>query len=217
MLALLEHLAAHLLGARQNGLGLADAQRRGPGAGVDALHQRADQLLVLALELLHHLAALAVADALADDVARRLRRDASELLGAHRYIHVVSDLDGGIDLARLLQQDLFARLPHVVDGDHLQPHLEHAGLRVQVDDGVLVVIAVLARRENGLLDLFEHEFHGDAAFLFEQLQRLKNLIFIVFGLVVLFLRRSPCHLNCSLHPRPRHPAGAPWKRPPFPA
>src|SRR5699024_11086918 len=79
IVALADVFGADLLALRQDRLGLADLERKRARLRVDALHKRADQLLVAASELLHHLAALAVADALADDVARRLRGDAAEL------------------------------------------------------------------------------------------------------------------------------------------
>ena len=87
-----------LLVLGQHGLGLADLQGDGPGLGVDALHQAADQLLVLRLELLHHLAPLAVADALADDVPGGLGGHPAELLGVQADAHEASHLRQGVDL-----------------------------------------------------------------------------------------------------------------------
>lgn len=63
MIALPQHLVADLLAFRQDGFGLADFQGGGAGLGIHPGDQGGDQLLIAALELLHLLAALGLADA----------------------------------------------------------------------------------------------------------------------------------------------------------
>src|SRR5205085_5573848 len=78
--ALLVALAVHLLGARQERLDLAEVDEHVVAvAGLldDAGHDLADAVDVL---LVHHLA-LGLADSLEDDLLRRLRGDAAEVLG----------------------------------------------------------------------------------------------------------------------------------------
>src|SRR5919109_759130 len=80
--ALLVALAVHLLGARQQRLDLAEVDEHVVAvAGLldDAGHDLADAVDVL---LVHHLA-LGLADPLEDDLLRRLRGDAAEVLGSH--------------------------------------------------------------------------------------------------------------------------------------
>ena len=61
-----------------------------------------------ALELLHQLAPLAVANALADDVAGRLGGDAAELLGIQAHAHLILYPGVGVDFAGVFQRNLFA-------------------------------------------------------------------------------------------------------------
>ena len=194
MVALADDLVAHLLGLGQHRLRLADAQRSGAGARIYALYQGAHQLLVLALELLHHLAALAVTDALANDVARRLGRNAPKLFGVQRHIDIVAHADSGVDLPCLFQHDLTAGLVNIVHGNHLQPHLKGAGFRVDVDGGVIVAIAVFTGSQNCLLDFIHHKIDRYAALLLQQGQSVKNLV---------------THLPQNL-PQNRRPPGVLW-------
>ena len=67
----MEIVRSHLLIAGEQRFALANFQRSRAGAGIDPFHRSRHQFLMLALEFLQHLAAFAVADALADDIPGR--------------------------------------------------------------------------------------------------------------------------------------------------
>ena len=144
IVAFLDVLGADLLALREHGLGLADFQRERAGLRIHALNQRADELLMAALEFLHHLAALAVADALADDVSRGLRRNAAKLLRIETVAHKAAELCAGVILLRDLERDLAVRVLRGLDDLLAQKHVKLALLRIHIDDDVLVAVAVLA-------------------------------------------------------------------------
>ena len=235
VVALLHILPADLLVFRQHGLGLAQPQGDGPGAGVNALHQAADQLLVLRLELLHHLAPLAVPNALADDVAGGLGGHPAELLGVQLNAHKPAHAGGGVHLLGLVQQVLAVGVLHLFHNLFAQVHVEDALFPVHVDVHVLVAIVVLAGGGDGLLDLIQHILRRDALLLLQQIQSQKQLL-VALLLRFLLLCHGLASLLCylirqALHPpsgwrstlsSPRsrwspHPAGSPAGRPPLPA
>ena len=92
--ALLEDLPLDLLIFRQDGFGGADLHRGRSGAGIHAGNHRRHQLLIAALEFLHLLAPLRLADALADDVLGRLGGNAPEFLSLQRNFHRIAHLGG---------------------------------------------------------------------------------------------------------------------------
>src|SRR5699024_3867368 len=94
-LALGQLLAADLLGSRQHSLALLAArdyvQIRIARARVDAGDHAGQDLVLLALKLRDHHAALRLADALDDDLLGGLGRDAAERLGRDVDIDDVAD------------------------------------------------------------------------------------------------------------------------------
>ena len=123
---------------------------------------------MLTLELLHHLASLAVADALADDVPGGLGSHTAELLGVQLDAHKPAHAGGGVHLLGLIQQVLAVGVLHLFHDLLAQVHVEHALFGVHVDVHVLVAVVVFAGGGNGLFDLIQHELHRDALFLFQQ-------------------------------------------------
>ena len=59
--------------------------------------------MLLALELLQHLSALRLPDALADDVLCSLGCNASELLGLQVNFHIFTKLHGGVVFSGVFQ------------------------------------------------------------------------------------------------------------------
>ena len=188
VVALAQLLVADLLAFGQHGLGLADFQRSRSRTGVYALHERGDQLLIFALELLHHLAALAVANALADDVSGRLRGDSAKLLGIQRHVDLILHAGGGVNFSGLRQRNFLARVLDLLDDRLAQEHFKVAAGGIHVDERILVAVAVLTRGQNCLLDFIQHKIDRDAPFLFQQIQSLKNfavhLNLLLFKIVI---------------------------------
>src|SRR6185312_3936216 len=121
-------LARHLLAHRQHGLGLADVDDE--RAALEAAHDAADDLALAVLELVVDVVALGLADALIDELLRRLRGDAAELLARVLEVDQVAELLVLLARALLvlgaiedLEQELVAELgleasgARLLDGD----------------------------------------------------------------------------------------------------
>ena len=206
VVAFLHRLPADLLVLGQHGLRLANLQGDGPGAGVDALHQAADQLLVLRLELLHHLAALAVPNALADDVPGSLGGHPAKLLGVQLNAHKPARESSGVHLLGFLQQVLPVGIGDFLHNLLAQVHVEHALLRVHVNVHVLVAVVVFAGSGNRLFDFIQHKFHRNALFLFQQVQSQKQLLVALLFRFLFLLCHGPASLLCLTFILPIPPA-----------
>ena len=174
-LALAQHLAGHLLVVGQDGLVFAQIDDDDAAHGIDLEHDGGDDLVRLALHLGVHLAALGLAQGLADDVLGRLGGDAAELLGLERNLDLGADAGRLFDVLRLLQRHLGARVLDLVDDVLDDGHRELAGLRLDDDADVLLdVVALFDRDDDGCLDLLDQIALADAALLLQQSKRLKK-------------------------------------------
>jgi len=104
--ALRDGFSRHLLTLRQHCFCTANFQRCIAGNWVYPRHLSGCDLLLAALEFLHHLAALRFADALPDHVLHRLRGNSAKLLGLQRNFHNVARQGTGLILLRLFRQDI---------------------------------------------------------------------------------------------------------------
>ena len=136
--------------------------------------------MALGLDLAELLAALGLADALADDVLCGLRGDAAELTGLERGDHPVAGLVGAAQRLRLAEGDLGVLVLPVLVGHHVlhQRHVEGAGLGVDLDRDVVVldVVVFLDGDDDGRLDLLDQVFGGDAALMLQHGQRFKKFV-----------------------------------------
>ena len=108
MIAFFKVLRPHLLTLGKYRLRFADFQRSSPSTGINTLYRGGHQFLMTALEFLHHLPALAVADSLTDDVPGGLRRDSAKFLGVQMYADFISYSRIRIDLAGIQQGNLLS-------------------------------------------------------------------------------------------------------------
>ena len=169
MVALPEFLAADLFTFRQHGFGLSDLQGGRPASGVDPFHGSGNQFLMPALEFLHHLSPFAVTDALTDNIPGGLRGDPAKLLGIQLNPYLFAYGSIRIDLPGIQQGNFPALVLYLFHNGFLQINLEHARIRIHVDNRVVVaVIAAFTSGKNRFFDLIQHKIHRNASFLFQQ-------------------------------------------------
>ena len=193
VVAFLDVFGTDLLSLRQNGFCLADLQGQRAGLRVYALYKGADELLMATLEFLHHLVALAVADALTDDVSCGLRCHTAKLFRIETVAYKAANLRARVVPLDDLKCNLAVRVFHFFYNLLAQEHVKLAAFRIHVDDNVFVAVAVLAGGGNGLLNLIDHEIDRDAFFRFEELQSLKQLLAVIVHFF--FLRCFSCHFS----------------------
>ena len=132
--------------------------------------------MLLGSKLLIDNAALRLPDTLGDDLLGLLGRNAAELFGLDGDIHRIAQLRPAADLLGRLQIDLMAGILHLVHHGLGDIHLDPALLLVQVDCHVILAFGVILAEsgQHGLLDLVVHIAAGNALFLFDGFNRLKE-------------------------------------------
>ena len=189
-LTLGEGLIGDLLGLGQHGFAVADLQRDIAADGIDPQHLGGDDIVLTALVLLQQQSLFRLTDPLMDRGLCRLRRDASELFWVQRDLQHLTGSDAGLILGGICHADLGGGVLDLLHNVFAQRHIEATGLGVDLHDAVFAVEGVfLDRLRNGGLDLFDHVIHRYALFLFQQLQGIKEVEFLL-----LFLLGS-----CSAH------------------
>ena len=122
--------------------------------------------------------ALALAQALTDDVLCGLGSDTAEFLGFQRGDHALADLVALADLLGIFQADLSVGVLDLLHDVTQQAGAESAQLRVDINDDVVVLdlVVLLDRDDDGCLDLFDQVVRGQAAFLFQRSKSLKEFV-----------------------------------------
>ena len=161
--------------------GGADLHCRRAGTGIHTGDQGGDQLLVAALEFLHLLTALRLADALTDDMLGRLRGDAAEFPGFQGNFHRIAHLGGLGVVDSLLQRHFHIGILHLIHHGFVKGYRKFRRGGVH-DHPYIFLSAVIAfdRDDNSGLDLFHKVIRRNALFLFQQLDRLKNSVLFIF-------------------------------------
>ena len=119
---LVEVLAVILFAVRNDGFGFAEpVEHEHELAALDLLNFAGEQLADLAAELIADLVALAFAHPLDDPLLGGLHREATELLEGDFLFEHVAGLELGIEIARVIDADLPARILDGVD-DLAEPH-----------------------------------------------------------------------------------------------
>ena len=166
--------AGHLLGLGQHSLILANLQSGIAGDRVYPQHLSRDQLLILALELLHQLAPLRLANALADHMLGSLCDNAAELLGLQRNINGLAHLGALLDGLGLFQSQIRVRVLHFLNHILGHIHLKALLLRVNVAmDNVLAVVVVLGSHHDGGRNFFIQVILRDSLLLRQHLHCIK--------------------------------------------
>ena len=174
-LALAQHLAGDLLAFGEDGLALLDLQRDVPLDGVHLEHRGRDDLEFLILIFLQQLPALRLADALADDVLGRLRRDPAEILGLQRDFDLAALLHRGVVLVGVLQQDFGVGVLDLLDRVLAHRDIEAPAVRVDLDHVLVGAAHVpLDCNGDGALDLLDERVAGNPLLLLQKAQCLKK-------------------------------------------
>ena len=178
-LALGEGLAGDLLVAGQNGAAaLAQVKDDVAALGVDGNDGGGDQLMGTRLHLAALQVALALAQALTDDVLCGLGSNTAKFLGLEGRDHALADLVALTDLLGILQADLGVGVLDLLHDVTQQAGAESAQFRVDINDDVVVLdlVVLLDRDDDGCLDLFDQVVRGQAAFLFQRSKSLKEFV-----------------------------------------
>ena len=178
--ALLEFLTLDALAGGEHGLGKLAVGRDTNGnaavARLDVRHDAGEDLVLLGGELLVDDAPFRLANALRDDLLGLLGSDTAELLGLHRDIHGLAQFGAAADLLGSLQVDLMAGILHLVHHGLGDIHLDAGLLLIQIDGDVVLALRIVLPEsgQHGLLDLVVHITAGNAFFLFDGLDCLKE-------------------------------------------
>ena len=165
----LEYFALHLLILGQHCV--SPAQIDADILANIALYDTCHNILFLLKILVKHNLALFLSDLLQDQVLRILCCDAPEFLGVDRHLGDVSDMEGGIDLFRVLQADLKRRIHHFLHDLFLRVDRVVAGLSVHDHLNVLRrAEMVLARTEQRILYGVHHDVFADVLLFLKDCQ-----------------------------------------------
>ena len=177
-----ELLAGDLLARHQQSLGGlgagADAKGYVAVPGINAGDHAGQDLVLLGVELVVHLAALGFPQALNDDLLAVAGGDTAELRVVHGNIHDVADLILGGDGLGLGQRHLIGGVHIVLFVHHvlLDVHLQGLVLLVHIHDDVLhAVVIPLVGGGDGLDDLIHHKGLGNVALFLQQSQSREDL------------------------------------------
>ena len=195
--------AGDLLTGHQQRLGRvgagADPQGHIAVAGIHTGDYAGEDLMLLGVELIIHLAPLGLPQALDDDLLAVACCDAAELHRVHRDVHDVAHLVLGGEPLGLLNGHLVGGVHVVLFLHHvfLDEHLQVLVCLVHIHDDVLHIRVVpLVGGGEGLDNLLHHEGLGDAPLLLQQSQCREDFRGIeAYGLLLLFafhVADSPC-------------------------
>ena len=122
--------------------------------------------------------ALALPQALPDDMLGGLGGDAAEFLGFQLGDHLLANLIGFAHLLGVLQTDLREGVLHFLHDVAEQAGAEGADLGVDVHHHVFVlhVVVLLHGDDDGRLDLFDQVVRRQAALLFQSGKGLKKFV-----------------------------------------
>ena len=177
-LAFPDGLVLHLLGRREDGLGLfssgAQLQDHRAVAGIDAGDGAVEDFVLFGGKLIGHHAPFGFPDALDDHLLCRLGGDTAEFAGVDVDADLVAHRGLGGILERFLQRDLGGRVEHFVHHGFDSVHGDGAGFRVDlhkyiIQSGALGVFFIdgLVGGGQSLGDAVQHIIFLDALFLFQ--------------------------------------------------
>ena len=179
-------LRRDLLSRRQHGFRLAEVDV--DVVVLDALDEARQDVTLAAHELLVDDAALCLADALDDDLLRRLSGDAAEIRRRHLDLDDVAYLVVRLDRAGLSQRDLRDLVLRVLDDRLDRVDMIVTRLSGKRDADILRRAKVaLVSRDQGSLDGLEEDLFIDAFLLAELFERHQK-----FLTIVLRFRRFSC-------------------------
>ena len=210
------HVAGHLLARLEHALGLAQLDVDILRLGIDAVHNRGQNLVFLLDEVVVDLAALGLANLLHDDLLGRLRGDAAEVVRRDLDLDDVILLIAGLNRLRFLDGNLgrlvggpaLDRLAGVQANRAGLPVQLHAHVRVGRRHAVFLAEIIFISALQCLFNRRKEQLLADVFFLGQRRDGFDHLTILVFvhALTLIFLlsrfshrRSSPRPLRC----RPR--------------